>query len=130
MAALAPGSRADAPRLKVDVTYMKFVQSEKDWDKEVMQAGDEMSALPCSRVPLTGHGLSPARSSSRLNLGLKSSLNYSASHPQGPLCENLRLLILEIADASRSDSCYVSHAAVMGLPVSQGRAPGTRESHA
>ena len=40
MAALAPGSRADAPRLKVDVTYMKFVQSEKDWDKEVMQAGD------------------------------------------------------------------------------------------
>ena len=31
MAALFPGSRADAPRLKVDVNFMKFISSEKDW---------------------------------------------------------------------------------------------------
>ena len=32
MATLFPGSRPDAPRLKVDVTtFMKFVASEKDW---------------------------------------------------------------------------------------------------
>ena len=40
MATLFPGSRPDAPRLKVDVGFMKFISSEKEWEKEVMSAGD------------------------------------------------------------------------------------------
>ena len=40
--ALAPGSRADAPRLKTDVSFMKFVTLEKDWEKEVLNAGDSV----------------------------------------------------------------------------------------
>ena len=40
MAALYPGSRADAPRLKTDVGYMKFVSKEADWEKDVKGAGD------------------------------------------------------------------------------------------
>ena len=38
--ALPPGSRADAPRLKVDVAFMKFVTSEAEWEREIMNAGD------------------------------------------------------------------------------------------
>ena len=40
MAALYPGSRADAPRLKTDVGYMKFISKEADWEKDVKGAGD------------------------------------------------------------------------------------------
>ena len=40
--ALPPGSRADAPRLKVDVGFMKFVVSEREWAKEVLDADNRV----------------------------------------------------------------------------------------
>ena len=54
MAALYPGSRADAPRLKVDVGYMKFVSSEAEWQREVMSAGDGVLCIVDVYNPLWG----------------------------------------------------------------------------
>ena len=39
---MPPGSRADAPRLKVDVGFMKFVVSEREWAKEVVDADNRV----------------------------------------------------------------------------------------
>jgi len=54
MAGLAPGSRADAMRLKTDVNFMKFVFTDNEWQRDVMDAGDGVLVVVDSFDPMWG----------------------------------------------------------------------------
>lgn len=54
MATLFPGSRADAPKLKTDCNFMKFVFTEQEWKRDVVDAGDGVLCIVDVFNPLWG----------------------------------------------------------------------------
>ena len=40
-----PGSRADAPKLKVDASFIMLVTNDAEWEQKVMQAGEKLLVI-------------------------------------------------------------------------------------